>query len=313
MPPGHTGHVGRALFDQIVVVDWSASSVPKRGRDSIWVAGVRTDADGSPSLVNPPTRHGAAAHLDELLANSNGPVLVGIDVCLGYPQGFAAAARLTGSAMPAWRAAWHHLATAIDDGIDNTNNRFVVADALNARIGWPEGPFWGTTSARHVGTHLARTRPTDVWATAPLAEHRVVEQVLRRTGKRPFSAWQLAGAGSVGSQTLTAIPVLEHLRRAGAPRVRVWPFDTGLVADPTGGDRRAVVVAEVWPSLLAVDPDTHRIRDAAQVLTLAEHLAALDRAGALGAWFAPEVAAEHATAVVDEEGWVLGVAAGALR
>jgi precorrin-8X/cobalt-precorrin-8 methylmutase len=42
-------------FDQAVMVDWSASSSPRTGRDSIW-AGVRRRGAGRSVVVNPPTR-----------------------------------------------------------------------------------------------------------------------------------------------------------------------------------------------------------------------------------------------------------------
>ena len=35
------------MFDRFAVVDWSANSTPKRGRDSIWIAvAERTGIDG---------------------------------------------------------------------------------------------------------------------------------------------------------------------------------------------------------------------------------------------------------------------------
>jgi hypothetical protein len=295
------------LFDVYVVVDWSASSVPKVGRDSIWVAVLAPD-DTTPVLHNPPTRHAAEVLVSAVLdAHAGERVLLGIDAGLGYPRGFAAAAGL--GTDPAWSAVWHHLADTIDDRSDNTNNRFDVAATLNARTGNGPGPFWGTTSTRHVTATLARTKaPGFPTASAPpLAEFRHTERVLRDLGRRPFSMWQLAGAGSVGSQSLTAIPLLHRLRRRAAPRVRVWPFDTGLVDDPTCSDRAAVVVAEVWPSAVEVDPALHPVRDAAQVTALAIRLDALDADGRLGALFAPQVLDHVVDDVLQEEGWVLGV------
>jgi precorrin-8X/cobalt-precorrin-8 methylmutase len=290
-----------------LVVDWSASSVPKQGRDSIWVAVLEHGAAAA-SLHNPPTRRDADLLIETMLDTyTDRRVLLGIDVGLGYPHGFAAAAGLGTS--PAWSAVWQHLAHALDDQLDNTNNRFDVAAALNARTGEGPGPFWGTTSTRHVTPTLARTKapgfPTA--STPPLAEFRHTERVLRDLGRRPASVWQLAGAGSVGSQSLTAIPLLHRLRQRASSHVRVWPFDTGLVDDPTLGDRAAVVVAEVWPSAVEVDTSLHPVRDAAQVTALATRLAALDTGGSLGRLFAPQVPDHIVDAVLDEEGWVLGV------
>ena len=304
-------HIDRSapspLFDVYVIVDWSASSVPKVGRDSIWVA-VLEHGDAEPTLHNPPTRHDAGHLVSSVLAaHADQRILLGIDVGLGYPRGFAAATDLDTD--PAWSAVWQHFADTIDDRPDNTNNRFEVAGALNARTGEGPGPFWGTTSTRHVSTTLARTKaPGFPTASAPpLAEFRHAEEVLRDLGRRPFSMWQLAGAGSVGSQSLTAIPLLHRLRQRAASRVRVWPFDTGLVDDPTRGDRATVVVAEVWPSAVEVDSAVHPVRDAAQVTALATHLAGLDATDRLGALFAPQVPDHIVDDVLQEEGWVLGV------
>ena len=262
----------------------------------------------APALHNPPTRHDADHLVSSVLAaHADQRILLGIDVGLGYPCGFAAAAGIGTSS--AWSAVWQHLADLIDDRPDNTNNRFEVAGALNARTAEGPGPFWGTTSTRHVSATLTRTKapgfPTT--STPLLAEFRHTEAVLRGLGRRPFSMWQLAGAGSVGSQSLTAIPLLHRLRQRAASRVRVWPFDTGLVDDPTRGDRATVVVAEVWPSAVEVDPALHPVRDAAQVTALATHLAGLDAIGRLGALFAPQVPDHIVDDVLDEEGWVLGV------
>ena len=54
------------MFDSFVIVDWSAASQPKMGRDSIWICAV--DRDGAERLVeNPRTRHSAKHLLGELL------------------------------------------------------------------------------------------------------------------------------------------------------------------------------------------------------------------------------------------------------
>jgi len=49
------------------------------------------------------------------------------------------------------------------------------------------------------------------------------------------------------------------------------------------------------------------VRDARQVADVARWLRDLDRRGELRANFEPDVAAAHRSAVIDEEGWVLGV------
>src|SRR5437762_12862436 len=78
------------LFDTYVIVDWSAASQPKTGRDSIWIC--RLGADGE-SFCNPPTRHAAKGLLADMLAGASARgerVVVGFDFPFGYPAGFAA-------------------------------------------------------------------------------------------------------------------------------------------------------------------------------------------------------------------------------
>src|ERR1051325_3015336 len=79
------------MFDSFVIVDWSAASQPKMGRDSIWICAV--DRDGAERLVeNPRTRHSAKNLLGELLSDATARserVLLGFDFPFGYPAGFA--------------------------------------------------------------------------------------------------------------------------------------------------------------------------------------------------------------------------------
>lgn len=304
-PPGAGDGRRHRRFDHVVVVDWSAASTPSTGTDSIWIAHLEV-GHGTFGLCNPRTRHEARLHLEGLLLGlgSDARLLLGIDVSLGYPAGFAAAAGLVDRApsdMPPWSATWQHLATSIVDDERNRNNRWAVAADLNRRLGTNQ--FWGTPAA-HAGEHLTATKPSPTRRHLP--ERRRVEDVLVDRGHRPFSAWQLLGTGSVGSQSLTAIPVLHRLRTHPglAARFAVWPFEPA---------RADIVVAEVWPSMLdatQVDAEPHEVRDARQVLAMARHLAEAQRRGRLGAWLdAPSLLAEPAAvaAVADEEGWVLGL------
>jgi len=308
-------NVHHPLFDLYVVVDWSASSTPKRGADSIWTH-VTERSQGHPVAVqepvNHPTRADAREYLVQLLTvRPHQRILVGFDMPYGYPSGFAEAAGLPGS--PAWAAAWQHLVVQIDDAPDNANNRFRVASDLNAAISDGPGPFWGTTSESHVTPTLARTKapgfPHEHLAEHRLAEHRLAEQALRSAGLRPASVWQLAGAGSVGSQTLMGVPVVHALRHHPSLKQRsaIWPFETGLAPDPTHGKLNAIVHAEIWPSWLGrPDATRHAVKDAAQVIALSEHLAALDDRGELSPLFAPALDDDTAKVVVEEEGWIVG-------
>lgn len=235
------------------------------------------------------------------LCRGGSTTLLGVDVVLGYPTGTAAA---LGLPSPPWSSMWARLETSIVDDERNVNNRFVVASRLNEELGGGPGPFWGCPPSAATAT-LTPTRPQ--WEGA-VATWRLVEQQLRDAGHRPFSAWQLLGAGSVGSQSLVAIPVLERLRRRWPDRVEVWPFTTGLRSPALAPG--SVVIAEIWPSLADVPTTGHHVRDARQVVAVARWLAELDRAGGLEAAFRPPLPAAAAKMVVDEEGWVLGVGTG---
>ena len=157
--------------------------------------------------------------------------------------------------------------------------------------------------SRRASEHLSVRKP-------PIAqEFRIVESRLKQHGKHPFSTWHLLGTGSVGSQTLTGVPVVRRLRYHPdlAARTRIWPFETGLTNDPTRHHHDAIVIAEVWPSAIPHDPTLHHVKDACQVMTLANHYAQLDAGGDLAAHFRPALTPEQERCVVGEEAWILAV------
>ena len=78
------------MFNVFAMVDWSAATVPRTGRDSIWICWHTGAAE---RLENPPTRHLAKSMLGDWLAHAlerGERVLLGFDFPLGYPAGFAA-------------------------------------------------------------------------------------------------------------------------------------------------------------------------------------------------------------------------------
>jgi len=87
--------------------------------------------------------------------------------------------------------------------------------------------------------------------------------------------------------------------------MHIWPFTTGF-GTPTLDDG-AIVVAEVWPSMLDVGDIGDRVRDAVQVSATARWLADTEAAGELDALFSPALLSEVSAAAIAEEGWVLGV------
>jgi precorrin-8X/cobalt-precorrin-8 methylmutase len=292
------------MFDAFVMVDWSAATVPRTGRDSIWICWHAKDGE---KLENPPTRHAAKSILADWLAAAvqrGERVLIGFDFPFGYPSGFAARLGLSG---PPWRAVWDEIAGLLRDSEENGNNRFEIAAEFNRRVSNGCFPFWGRPpgfDAPFLGPKHHRAHES-----GGLAERRLVD--LHIPSAQP--CWKLLGAGSVGGQALTGIPVVRALR--DDPRwidcVRIWPFETGLQAPEQG----TVVIAEVYPSLWAVSPAAGETKDAAQVRSVARSFADSDRAGSLAALFAgdPSLTPEQRQRVEAEEAWTLGVTAARQR
>lgn len=283
------------LFDRYVAVDWSAAARPTTGPNSIWLAVLDDGRRPVPQLSNPSTRRLAER---ELAGVRSRRTLVVVDASLGYPAGTADWFGLGGD--EPWRMMWQHLAAHLADDETNANNRFEVAAALNRRRR-PPGPFWGRP-ASVVVDGLDTRKPRSF----PVPEFRRVEERLRAGGLRPASGWQLLGAGSVGSQTLTLLPILHRLLGGGS--VDVWPFTTGLEAPSTGVG--TLLVAETWPTAFSLDLVQHdlgrpAVRDAAQVAGVVRCLRDADSDGQLAAWFAPGLPDAERTMVEAEEGWVL--------
>ena len=295
------------LFDAYVMVDWSANSTPKRGRDSIWYCYIKRFRHGLRRLAlnNPATRADAFRALQQLLHNSSERILVGFDFPNAYPQGFARLAGFNAKARP-WRQIWDGLDDLIQDHPDNANNRYVVASALNKRISADSFPFWGCPQ-RHANPYLSTHKLHDYHQ---LSERRLCERFLPRT--QP--CWKLAYTGSVGSQTLLGIPIKKALRDDKQLRAvtRVWPFETGL-APPKRKHR--IILAEVYPSLITVKPKPSQVKDALQVDAIARHFAKRDELGLLAKDFAgpPELSQEQQLMIVQEEGWILGAGTAHLR
>lgn len=294
-----------ALFDAYMMVDWSAAAVPRQGKDSIWIC-LAERRDGRfvlTALDNPATRHAARVRIADLLTacrERGAKTLAGFDFPFGYPSGFARALGLTGAP---WRAAWDELIRLVADSDDNANNRFDVGAGLNKRLGRP-GPFWGCPANR-TSAHLTAKKPR-AYGKGRLAERRIGERYI--TGPQPV--WKLAYTGSVGSQILMGLPVVDALRRDERFVSRIWPFETGLrhLDEP---DLRVcdVVLAEIYPSLVKPRSGTTAVKDALQVQAMVGYLKALDDDECLGRLFAgaADLSADERHTVEDEEAWILGV------
>lgn len=274
------------MFDRVIVVDWSAANLPTsltNRANAVWIG--CHDAEGGAEWHHR-TRAGAEAQLLTLIDTSQTEglrLLIGFDFAMGYPAGFAL--RLTGEARA--QAVWNWLAGAVTD-IDNRNNRFEVATRINALFPEGPGPFWSHPSGQTWPGLPFRRAGIDYEALG-LSVTRAAEAAVPRAK----SPWMLFNPGSVGSQSLLGLPMIHRLSQR--PGIAVWPF-----AAPDA----PVVLAEVYPSLLAgpvaiLANGDGLTADQAQVRLLARAFYRLARADRLRPFFdAPPEAAE--------EGWILG-------
>jgi hypothetical protein len=299
------------LFDSYVMVDWSAASKPATGADSIWIGALTPDARMKLNFKasNPPTRAKALEELTDLLGRClkrGDRVLLGVDFPLGFPAGTSDALKLKGDAP--WRSIRDFLLKEMKDKPDNSNNRFSLAAQMNRRMSDGPFPFWGCSKKDELTTlSLKKSRehgPKDV------TEYRISETFAAETRKaRPQPVWKIAYAGAVGGQTLTGIPAIERLREK-FPALKLWPFEIPFAKldDEALGDAR-IVVAEIYPSLVATTANANEIKDEAQVRTMAEWFAERDANGKLPALFASEAKLTDAqkAKVTQEEGWILGL------
>ena len=292
------------------MVDWSANSTPKIGKDSIWLALAERTSTGLHlhALANPSTRRAAKETVAQLLTAmlaTGKHVLAGFDFPLGYPKGTAEALGLGGNDV--WLETWRLLAAkpGLKDQPGNRNDRFQVASDLNKRMGSAEGPFWGTP-ATEAYAHLKATKPGSRDHLPP--EMRLCDELA--IGAK--SVWQLYYAGSVGGQALTGIPVVHSLFECPnlRGRCRVWPFETGLQELAVRDTHRPIVFAEIYPALVKTRPQPHeQILDRAQVKAMVAYAAILDDRGELGRLFAGAtgLCSKEREAIEQEEGWILGL------
>lgn len=272
-------------FDSVVMVDWSARSKPspvKRTKDAIYVGIVR---DGYRATSYQRTRHAAMRFLQGLLdgeLRAGRRVLMGFDFPFGYPRGFARA--VTGSDDPF--AVWAWLAERIEDDDRNRNNRWEVAEELNAMFPGV-GPFWGCPEGRASAVLPAKGR---VRHGHGMEERREVERRLPRA--QP--CWKLFTTGSVGSQVLMGLPHVQGLRGRYGADLAVSPFEA---------PDAQIVLAEIYPGLIDREVKArmreNEILDAGQVRLVARAFASL----------APERLDELLREGDRQEGWILGLGA----
>lgn len=253
-------------FDTILVADWSAAkrAPAKPSKDAIWLGLTRNGVSEEPVYCR--SRGEAEAWIAELIGQevaAGRRLLASFDFPFGYPSGFAR--HVTGSDNTF--ALWDWFEARIEDHADGSNNRFDVAEELNALFDGL-GPFWGK---------LHR----DKWPGVPyrkegilfdaVAEKRACDTVAQASS----SCFQMAFPPTVGGQMMMGLPMLARLRRLKG--VCVWPLEAW--------DAAPVVLAEIWPGLIepavkdalaAQGPDA--IRDREQVRLLAQALSRLPTA-----------------------------------
>ncbi len=269
-----------SLFDTYVMVDWSGGkdAGPTPRKDAIWAC----IAGQAPIyLRNRQVAEDWLAALIDREVAAGRRLCAGFDFAFGYPSGFARA--LTGSDDPL--ALWDWFEARVTDNPEGSN-RCELAGEINAQFPGI-GPFWGNPFPNREIVDLPR-KGLDRTCVS-FAEKRVVEQ----QAKGSFACWQLSGAGAVGSQVITGLPVLARLRRRA--KTAVWPFEE--LSAP-------VAFVEIWPSLIAPAIDRAQlegeIKDAAQVRVMAEVMARLDAEGRLENILADGRAEQG-------EGWIFGV------
>lgn len=272
-----------AVFDTILVADWSAGKRrPARpSKDSIWLGIARNGVADAPIYCR--SRQEAETRINQIIDEETAAgrrLLLSFDFPFGYPRGFAR--HITGQDDAF--ALWDWISARIIDATDGANNRYAVAEEMNAFFEGP-GPFWGKPNDRDwPGVPYRKAGIT--YDTVP--ERRACDLV----AKAASSCFQLAFPPTVGGQILMGLPTLNRLRaRKG---VAVWPFEDWTEA--------AVVLAEIWPGLIehAVRAtQAEDIRDAVQVRLLSTALSRIP-AATLQTWMTdlPHVAREEA--------WILG-------
>ena len=274
-------------FDLVIAVDWSSEQgrKPTPQENRCWLAwGLRDGQRGEPEYM--PTRLEAETRIHEILDRNPGArALVGFDFAIGYPLSDDGA-----PVLPAGRALCALADELVTDDASGVNNRFAAAGDLNERVravtGRNHGPFWGRPASPHV-EGLPTTRPSGTG----VRKLRDAEVAARKQSKtKPKSAWQLAGIGSVGGQSLTGLKYVHRLLTALGERGRLWPFEAIDDRDD------AVVIAEIYPSLFPQRSPAYWYKDARQVVDTRDAI--------LDAETQSLLAAPNGTL----EGWILGVA-----
>ncbi len=214
---------------RVIAVDWSGARTGEARK--IWLAEIAVRDHGEDARAPGPAGAAGAASLVRLCdgwtreamtaelvrvvheaRDSGQRIVIGLDFSFGFPAWYAQ------------RHGWR-------DGREMWDAW--TAERVEQTLSAPAFPFWGRGMCRAKHNELH-----DQSDTPPL---RATERDNARTGPRPFSVFQLVGAGAVGVGSLRGMATLRALSEAGAA---IWPFDTGFEA-------RHAIVLEIWPRLYA--------------------------------------------------------------
>ena len=232
-------------MQRVVAVDWSGRVDAAGQRRHIWAGVWTANAVGSEArftLESGRTRDELTEWLIEMAAETP-RMVVGFDFSFSYPAWFLRELGIA-SAPEFWRS---------------------VADGLGER--WlhrecEDGRFWGKAGsqrrgkkpAEFCGEHahrMLRRAETALKVRALIADP---VQAAKVAGIAPKSAFQIGGAGAVGTASLRGMPYLLRLREAG---FAVWPFDAPAL-------QRSPMVVEIYTRLMtgAVNKSSEAARTA---------------------------------------------------
>lgn len=289
------------LFDRYLIVDWSASATPKRGKDSIWLG--YSNHQGLIDLgdeANPSTRKHAMDMVREISLDAiacNEKLFIGFDFGLGYPAG--AARRMTGKAC--WKSVWHFMASKFNEEQGDAKKRFQVANDINRDCFDGMSQFWRYPNKSKVAYENLSFNKAGR-GELPVRERRYCEQDIPRAK----SNWELLNPGSVGSQTLLGMAALGRLISDETlhSNISVWPFDTCF----TDIKFKQITLAEIYPSAFSLAYDDEPL-DHAQVKTLANGFACLDMQDTFAELLKKPLSLKEEALedVLREEGWIVGI------
>ncbi len=309
------------LFDAYIFVDWGAANrlgPPKPTSDNVWIGTYHSSGKYCEEYCR--TRGDCIKCIFDLLKDGirkKGLILIGFDFPYAYPKGLAYTLGYERS-QESWWKVWEDISRRIKDELNNNNNRFQVANDLNAKIGGSlPGPFWGRPNNYNFNKleYLSINGPGFPCQTRNatyLAKFRITESRLRII----HESWGLFGQGRAGSQALVGIPRLYYLRTHNelSGYSKVWPFETGFTQVPVPNQGPFILYAEIWPGVVRQETDKllssepQLIRDRAQVRAMCSWAAQLDENNDLGRLFGRPTALsdKQMQDCIEEEGWILG-------